>query len=86
MQALQGLCGVGMPLTSTVRQLWMAVVAQSGILTTEFARYARHQALPRACSLSGHEEMLHCQSGLSGADRFSPERRLHRYTYMSSFL
>ncbi|CAK0781685.1 hypothetical protein CVIRNUC_005445 [Coccomyxa viridis] len=38
MQALQGLCGSGAPLTSTIRQLWMAIISECGILTLKFAR------------------------------------------------
>ncbi len=51
MQALQGLCGSGAPLTSTIRQLWMAIISECGILTLKFARHARHQTLSRACIL-----------------------------------
>ena len=56
MQALQGLCGSGAPLTSTIRQLWMAVVSECGILTLRFARHARHQALPWGISLLEYDD------------------------------
>ena len=53
MQALQGLCGVGVPLTSTIWQLWMAIIAECGILSPKLARHARRQACLSPGTASG---------------------------------
>jgi hypothetical protein len=39
--ALQSQCGVMQSLSSVVRQIWLAYVAKSSILTEHFARCAR---------------------------------------------